>query len=129
MSGEMNLDKMLENLNPVLNEGEYVFHTQKAGHEKLEYKPIASFREQEGLSIVIPKEVADSNSIAYESTFAWITLQVHSSLDAVGLTAACSNALAKEGISCNMIAAYYHDHIFVNIKDAQKAMETLLSIA
>jgi len=53
---------------------------------------------------------------------------VHSALDAVGLTAAFSNALSSAGISCNVVAAYYHDHIFVDKKDAERAMEVLLDL-
>ena len=58
----------------------------------------------------------------------WITLDVHSSLEAVGLTAAVSAALAEENISCNVVAAYYHDHLFVPVADAERAMETLMRL-
>jgi hypothetical protein len=52
-------------------------------------------------------------------------LTVYSSLEAVGLTAAFSRALSEGGIGCNVVAAFYHDHIFVDRKDAKKAMEIL----
>ncbi|MEO9662897.1 MAG: ACT domain-containing protein, partial [Maribacter dokdonensis] len=61
----------------------------------------------------------------YEFIASWITLTVHSALDAVGLTAAVANALTKHNISCNVVAAFYHDHIFVSTKDATKAMSVL----
>ncbi len=65
----------------------------------------------------------------YQYVAAWITLNVHSSLEAVGLTAAFAKALGDAGISCNVVAAYYHDHIFVDVKDAEKAMDVLQRMA
>jgi uncharacterized protein len=64
-------------------------------------------------------------NIFYAATYAWITLTVHSSLEAVGLTAAVSKALTEENISCNVVAAFFHDHIFVPVKDAERAMNAL----
>ncbi len=69
--------------------------------------------------------------LGLEFTFvcAWITLKVNSALEAVGLTAAFSSALGDAGISCNVIAAYHHDHIFVPLQEAQKALEVLEHLA
>ena len=86
---------------------------------------IMVLKEEEGTTIIIRKEVADQYTIPYTYISAWITISIHSSLDAVGLTAAFSSALSKEGISCNVVAAYYHDHIFVPYHDVIKAMEVL----
>ena len=86
---------------------------------------IMTFKEQEGTTIVIKKELADSLKFEYSFIASWITLTVHSSLEAVGLTAAFSDALSREGISCNVIAAFFHDHIFVDKKDTDKAMGIL----
>ena len=68
-------------------------------------------------------------SLSYSLVCAWITLTVHSSLEAVGLTAAVSRALAEENISCNVVAAYYHDHLFVPVGDGERAMEVLLALS
>ena len=67
----------------------------------------------------------DLLSLKYNYISSWITLNIHSSLEAVGLTAAFANALKKVNISCNVVAAYFHDHIFIARKDAEKAMEAL----
>jgi len=125
MSGETNLTALLKTMRPKLNEGEYVFCTIPASHNIDPSQIIGSFREQEGLTLILEKQMADSLGLNYTYVAAWITLTVHSSLEAVGLTAAFSNALAKEGISCNVFAAYYHDHIFVAKNDAERAMKVL----
>lgn len=130
MSGETNLDKLLANMSPELIEGEYVFCTfaeNNYGDHK-ELNPIASFQESEGLTLVIPKEQADAHNIDYQSSYRGITLQVHSSLEAVGLTAAFAKQLSQHGISANVIAGYYHDHIFVQTKDASNALEALTEL-
>jgi uncharacterized protein len=125
MNGEANLEKLLKTMKPFLNEGEFVFctvpNTQMISKEAL----LFTFKEKEGVTVVIEKELADKLQLRYTFIASWITLTVHSSLEAVGLTAAFSTALAKKGISCNVVAAFYHDHIFVNKSDAEKAMEIL----
>ena len=77
------------------------------------------------MTIIVKKETADALNLGYSFIASWITLTVYSSLEAVGLTAAFSRALSEGGISCNVVAAFYHDHIFVDRKDAKKAMEIL----
>jgi hypothetical protein len=125
MSGETNLAILLSNMNPILNEGDYVFCTiQQLDLIDLSIM-IGSFKEQEGVTVIIPRAYADTIDLKYTSIMSWITLKVHSSLEAVGLTAAFSNILAKNNISCNVLAGYYHDHIFVLKQDAGKAMELL----
>lgn len=71
------------------------------------------FREAEGQTVILPQAQADAAGLAYSLVCAWITLRVQSDLAAVGLTAAVSTALAEAGISCNVVAGYYHDHLFV----------------
>ena len=124
MSGEKNLEKLLSTMSPLLIAGEFVFCTFKEARygEHSELEPIAAFTESEGLTLVIPKSKADEQGIEYESCFRCITLTVHSSLEAVGLTAAFSSKLAEHGISANVIAGYFHDHIFVQSELAEKAI-------
>ncbi|MGE8294566.1 MAG: ACT domain-containing protein [Pseudomonas sp.] len=92
-------------------------------------QPIASLREAEGLSLVLARESADRHGLSYDYVATWITLQVHSSLAAVGLTASFSAALAQAGISCNVIAGFHHDHIFVPVECAERALSTLRALS
>lgn len=125
MSGEKNLATLLKTMKPHLNKGEYVFCTVKNDNPVQFNEILFHFREAEGITLVLEKHIADKLGLDYSYVASWITLTVHSSLEAVGLTAAFSTALGKENISCNVVAAYYHDHIFVELKDAEKAMIVL----
>ena len=128
MSGETDLEKLLQGMKPELNEGEFVFCTADSFQHAATLNPVCIFQEQEGITVILPKHQADDASLPYSVICAWITLTVHSSLEAVGLTAAVSKALAAVNISCNVVAAYYHDHIFVPMQDAQQAMEVLFQL-
>ncbi|AUC75686.1 ACT domain-containing protein [Olleya sp. Bg11-27] len=125
MTGEKKLDVLLKSMKPKHNIGEFVFcKTDHLEHINLN-QIIMSFKEDESMTIIAKKSVADTLNLDYSFVASWITLTVHSSLEAVGLTAAFSNALSQNGISCNVVAAYYHDHIFVDKKDTDKAMAVL----
>jgi hypothetical protein len=125
MTGETDLRKLIRNLTPQLNEGEYVYCLADSKEHAISLDPLCYFLEREGVTAILPREKADTMNLPYETTCVWITLTVHSSLEAVGLTAAVSAALKEANISCNMVAAFYHDHIFVPLKDAQRAMDVL----
>ena len=127
MAGETDLIKLLASLAPQLMAGDFVFCTiQDAEYGDFrELSPMASFCEAEGLTLLLTREDADRAGFNYESIFKGITLKAHSSLDAVGLTAAVSGKLAERGISANVIAAYYHDRIFVQAEKADAALSTL----
>jgi len=129
MNGEKNLNILLKSLKPRLNNGNYVF-CMVNNPEEIQFKnAILVFREQEGYTVIYPKDIADSLHTSYSFVASWITLDVHSALDAVGLTAAFSDALSKHGISCNVVAAYFHDHIFIDKKDTDRAMEVLKNLS
>ena len=128
MSGGKNLEKLLKSAKPKHNSGDYVFCTVRELSIINLDDVILFFKEDEGNTIIIKKELADNLKLEYSFIAAWITLTVHSSLEAVGLTAAFSSALANEGISCNTVAAFYHDHIFVDKKDVDKAMLVLSNL-
>jgi uncharacterized protein len=129
MQGETNLSILIKNMQPILNEGQYIFCTVSSENNLNFDKIIHFFKEKEGFTIVVEKEYADEKGYIYNSVFAWITLLVHSSLNAVGLTAAFSNALAEHDISCNVVAGFYHDHIFVQQELAQKAKDVLRELS
>lgn len=131
MSGETNLGLLLKNMSPERREGDYVFCVLKdADYDALaETKPFAIVREQEGLTLVILKEAADRLGLNYDRSFSCITLNVHSSLEAVGLTAAVSTALTEHQISANIIAGFYHDHIFVPTEFAAHALGILSGLS
>ena len=125
MSGEKNLEILLKTMKPKINLGEFVFCEVK-NLEKINLSEIVmTFMEEESITIIAQKEIADKLNLKYSFIASWITLTIHSSLEAVGLTAAFSKALSENGISCNVVAAFYHDHIFVDKKDTEKTMEIL----
>lgn len=128
MAGETNLTRLLKGMTPKLNPGAYVFATLTNLDNIPRKDTVCEFKEAEGVTVVMEQGKADAFNLAYEYVAAWITLEIHSSLEAVGLTAAFSNALAQENISCNVIAGYYHDHLFVDLKDAQKALVVLFEL-
>jgi hypothetical protein len=129
MQGETNLSVLLKTLTPEHNEGDYVFCTLPAEQRIDVSKIVGWFKEKEGATCILDKKVADELNLPYQFVAAWITLTAHSSLNAIGLTAAFSTALAEARISCNVIAGYYHDHIFVAKHDADKAMEVLRKLS
>jgi ketosteroid isomerase-like protein len=123
VSGERDLGRLLAGMRPELRPGEYVFVAGDAPGA------LATVQEAEGPSAVLPREAADAAGLAYDFVAAWITLTVHSALDAVGLTAEVAARLADEGISCNVIAGARHDHLLVPHDRAQDALAALTAPA
>jgi hypothetical protein len=86
-------------------------------------------REDEGLTIVVRQDDADAAGLSYDAVLEWITLRVHSALEAVGMTAAFSAALAGAGVSCNVVAGLHHDHIFVQAGRGEQAVGLLRDLS
>ena len=125
MSGEKNLKKLIQDMEPILHEGTYVFVSVASLDTVPRTATIFEFKEDEGITLVVKKETADALNLSYEFDASWITLNIHSSLEAVGLTAAFSGALAKHKLSCNVVAGFYHDHLFVARQDAEETISVL----
>lgn len=131
MAGETDLATLISQMRPMLDPEPYVFCTfaSKSMTDLAEYDPIGLFAETEGLTAILPVERARELGLAEAEWFRRITLTVHSSLEAVGLTASISAALAAEGISANVVAAYFHDHVFVPEERADDALAALRKLA
>lgn len=128
MTGEKNLQTLLAGMRPVQREGEYAYVLWPHGRQ-LTAGIEAAVREAEGLTVVLPRAEADRQGLAYDFVGAWITLEIHSALEAVGLTAAVSRALTEAHISCNVLAGFHHDHLLVPVADAPRALEVLAELA
>jgi hypothetical protein len=128
MAGERDLAKLLSGMHPVLNPGRYVYCTLPA-KVPAGMRPVVTVAEPEGVTVVVAQEEADELGLRYEYVAAWITLQIHSALEAVGLTAAVAGRLAEAGISCNVVAGFHHDHLFVTADDADRAVQALEDLA
>ncbi|CDT86572.1 ACT domain-containing protein [Vibrio coralliirubri] len=126
MTAITDLDVLLKSMSPELIDGNYVFCTvDGALADYVQLNPISTFREKEGLTLVLEEDVATKAQLNFDAVFSLITLSVHSSLEAVGLTAAFASKLGSYGISANVVAGYYHDHIFVQKDKAEAAMSAL----
>jgi len=171
MAGEKDLRTLLATMSPQLNPGEYVYTVAPDGRVPAGVRPVvtvaeeegltlvvprqdadraglaydyvagwitlrvhsaleavgltAAVAEEEGLTLVVPRQDADRAGLAYDYVAGWITLRVHSALEAVGLTAAVAEAMARNGISCNVVAGFHHDHLFVPHADAFRARDAL----
>ena len=124
------LKDILGNLKPRILEGSFVFTTSndELVHLMKTFKPIATFREEEGITLVLSKDEADKFNIKYDSLFRCISLGVHSSLNSYGLISSISRELTKKKISSNVFSGFYHDHIFVQADLADPAIQVINSL-
>lgn len=129
--GESDLLTLIAQMSPSLDDQIWAFvSVDEVSSEYVLEHALATFRETEGTTLIVPWERAEEFDVCSEP-MARITLNIHSSLQAVGLTAAVSQALASEAISANVVAGFYHDHIFVPQMAGERAVAclTLLSAA
>ena len=127
MPGEMDLETILNTLSPILLEPTYVFCSLPTSNygDLASLDPLASIQEPEGLTLIVTDEAAKGAHLDGHGLFRCIRLEVHSSLESVGLTARISTALAKHEISANMLAGAHHDHILVPHSRATEALDIL----
>ncbi|MFW2514008.1 ACT domain-containing protein [Demequina sp. SO4-13] len=130
MAGDTDLDTLIATMSPELDPATYVWATMEglAAASAL-IDAVATVREAEGLSLVLPIDAAARHGLEFDFPSARITLTVHSSLEAVGLTAAVGGALARAGIAANVVAGFHHDHVFVPREHAADAMAALADLA
>ncbi len=121
---------MISGMTPELRPGIFVFVTTDDPNliASLSSKAISIFKEDEGTSMIVTADLAETFMLNVEQPMRCITLNVFSSLEGVGLTSAVSGALGDSAIPCNMVAAFHHDHVFVPSEMCDRAMEILLSL-
>ncbi|TXF90387.1 ACT domain-containing protein [Neolewinella aurantiaca] len=122
------LNELLQHAQPKLQPGAFVFVSLPDWPDLPLKDVLMSFQEDEGMTFILRQSVADQLGLQYEYVAAWITMEVNSALDAVGFTAAFATALGRHNISCNVVAAFHHDHLFVAKKDAALAMDVLQNL-
>jgi uncharacterized protein len=126
VAGELNLEVLLKDMRPEMREGIFAFCTIADDKEiPAAINPLLTFREQEGITLVVRREEAERAGLRHQFASRLITLTVHSSLDAVGFLAAITARLAGAGISVNAVSACYHDHLFVPEHRATEALALL----
>lgn len=130
MSGETDLHKLIGSMSPELLPGVHVFATLPSGAPRpAGLDPVMIFREREGETLILRENEAKAAGLPFAFPSRMITLNVHSSLDAVGFLAAITTRLAAAGIGVNPVSAYFHDHLFVPAHRADEAMAILKALA
>jgi len=129
MSGECDLDTLLRTLTATLVEGTYVFATVAPGTVPPSLTPRMTFAEAEGTTLILLREEAEAHGIAHDFPCRMITLDVHSSLEAVGFIARIATELARAGMGVNPVSGFHHDHLFVPDGREGEALRILERIA
>lgn len=129
MSGETDLDRLLAGMAAELVDGLYVFATVPDGVVPPGLRPRLQFHEAEGLTLIVLKSQAEALGLAHEFPCRMITLNVHSSLAAVGFLARITTVLAGLNMGVNPVAGFYHDHLFVPDGREQDALAALDALA
>lgn len=129
MSGETDLRALIGSMRPRLSDGIYVVATLAGADVPAGLEPLMTFREREGMTLILPRDEAEWAQLKAEFPCRMITLDVHSSLEAIGFMAAVSARLAAAGIPTNPVSGFYHDHLFVPVERAGEAIRVLEAMA
>ena len=130
MTGETNLKTLLASMTPELLAGTYVFATLAPGIAQPEgLAPMMIFREREGVTLIVTEDAASAAGLTASFRCRMVTLNIHSSLEAVGFLAAITTRLAAAGMGVNPVSAFYHDHLFVPADRAEEALDLLRQLA
>ncbi|MCH8094956.1 MAG: ACT domain-containing protein [Chloroflexi bacterium] len=130
MTAELELEKLLTAMSPELREGEYVFSSvTQEDFDDMQIEPVGWFREVEGISLILDRAAAQRLGLKQSSAYRMISLNVNSSLEAVGFLAAVTEKLAAAGVSVNAVSAFHHDHLFIPAEKADLAMSLLNDLA
>jgi hypothetical protein len=129
MTGEANLDVLIKSLSAVLVDGLYVFATVPKGTSLKGLAPRMVFEEAEGTTLILLKSEAEDHNLAYEFPCRMITLNIHSSLEAVGFMAQIATEIAKHDMGVNPVSGFFHDHLFVPDGREHDAMKVLKDMA
>jgi len=126
MAGETDLQRLLAGMRPSMSETAFAFATARSLQDvPASVSIIGCFNEDEGVTVIATLDQLARTGLMQSGPFAKISLAVHSSLAAVGLTAKISTSLAHGGISANIVAGYFHDHIFVPWEERHAALDIL----
>ena len=129
MSGELDLEKLMATMSAELHEGVFVFATVKNGQMPTGVAPRMMFQENEGTTLILLKSEAEAAGLSFEFPSRMITLNVHSSLEAVGFIARIATELAAAGMGVNPVSAFYLDHLFIPDGRQDEAMTLLKAMA
>lgn len=128
--GETHLETLIKTMQPVLHDEIFVFCTSPLPFAQLvNLAPLMMFKEEEGTALILDQSTADHAGLSYDFISRMITLNVHSSLNAVGFLAVITKHLAAAGISVNPVSAHFHDHLFIPREKAEEAMRILQNLS
>lgn len=128
MSDQPTLPEVLKALKVSCDDVSYGFVSVENTQFKFEDGMIGTFQEKEGVTIIATNEYLAKNGLQPEALFAKLTVEIETSLQLVGLTAALATKLSENNIAANVISGYFHDYIFVQYEVREKALEFLNSL-